>query len=138
MTSNHTIARSVLNATDLVNLPGGQGQVAVLTRGQGNDTVTVVQALSNVTSTASTRYQNIDIHIIPEVLSIPMGLVETATAAGLTSLTGALQQAAPEAIPVLANATGITVFAPVNDAFSAAESVIATLNTTQIANVLLK
>lgn len=43
------------------------GQAAVL-RSDGT-TVTVVQALTNVTSIASTTYQNLVIHVIPTVLT---------------------------------------------------------------------
>lgn len=66
-----------------------------------------------------------------------MTVSETATAAGLTELVGALTSAAPEAVPAIDGAMGITVFAPVNQAFQDAQSVIATLNTSQVAGVLL-
>lgn len=64
-------------------------------------------------------------------------MVSTATAAELTGVVGALQAAAPDVIPVLNNATGITVFAPINEAFQSAESLIASLNTSTVAAVLL-
>lgn len=67
-----------------------------------------------------------------------MNLTATAQAAGLTNLVGALQQYAPQAVPALASARGITVFAPVDSAFQAAMSMIGQLNQTQIADVLLK
>jgi len=98
---------------------------------------TVIQATSNVTSTAYTKFQNLDIYIIDEVLEIPMNLTATASAAGLTSLTGALTQYAPQAVTALSEQEGLTLFAPVNSAFESAMSLIGTLNDTTIANVLL-
>ncbi|GAA5840870.1 hypothetical protein JCM3766R1_005385 [Sporobolomyces carnicolor] len=140
LSANHSIARSSLNQTQYVNLPSNASQVAVLTSGgagQNNQSATVIQATKNVTSTAYTKYQNLDVYIIDEVLSIPGNLTATAAQAGLTSLTGALTQYASSAIPALTQAKGITVFAPVNSAFESAASLIGTLNETTIANVLL-
>ncbi|GJN93652.1 hypothetical protein Rhopal_006709-T1 [Rhodotorula paludigena] len=122
------ILRSTLNSSDVVNLPGGVGQVAVLTtNGSDSSNVTVLGATENVTSVATTQYQNF----------IPVSLSETAQAANLSSLTGALQQYAPDTIGQLESTAGITVFAPVNSAFAAAQEVISSLNDTAIANVLL-
>ncbi|GAA6026292.1 hypothetical protein JCM11491_002508, partial [Sporobolomyces phaffii] len=140
LSANHTIARSALNSSTYVNLPSNASQVAVFTSGgagQNNQSATVVQATSNVTSTAYTKYENLDVYIIDEVLSIPGNLTAVATEAGLTSLTGALTQYASSAIPALTSAKGITVFAPVNSAFESAASLIGTLNQTAIADVLL-
>ncbi|GAA5902578.1 uncharacterized protein JCM6883_007172 [Sporobolomyces salmoneus] len=140
LSANHSIARSSLNSTEYVNLPSNASQVGIITGGQGdedNESATVIQATRNVTSSAYTKYQNLDIYIIDEVLSIPGNLTSVASAAGLSSLTGALSQYAPQAIPALTEARGITVFAPVNSAFEAASSLIGTLNDTTIANVLL-
>ncbi|GAA6002995.1 fasciclin domain-containing protein [Rhodotorula paludigena] len=133
-----TILRSTLNSSDVVNLPGGVGQVAVLTtNGSDSSNVTVLGATENVTSVATTQYQNFLVHVVPQLLTIPVSLSETAQAANLSSLTGALQQYAPDTIGQLESTAGITVFAPVNSAFAAAQEVISSLNDTAIANVLL-
>ncbi|GAA5886756.1 hypothetical protein JCM16303_003303 [Sporobolomyces ruberrimus] len=140
LSANHTIARSSLNNTQYVNLPSNASQVGVLTSGgagQNNQSATVIQATKNVTSSAYTKVANLDVYVIDEVLSIPGNLTATASAAGLSSLTGALTQYASSAIPALTSAKGITVFAPVNSAFESAASLIGTLNDTTIANVLL-
>ncbi|GAA5937797.1 uncharacterized protein JCM15063_002121 [Sporobolomyces koalae] len=140
LSSNHTIARSALNSTQYVNLPSNASQVAVITSGgsgSSNQSATVIQATRNVTSTAFTKYQNLDVYIIDEVLQIPGNLTETATEVGLTSLTGALTQYAPQAVTALSETKGITVFAPVNSAFENAASLLGQLNQTTIANVLL-
>ncbi|KAM0792036.1 hypothetical protein ACM66B_004744 [Microbotryomycetes sp. NB124-2] len=138
LTNMHTIARSAQNATDYVNLPGGQGQVAVLTRGSGNSSNVVVnQVSSNVTSVATAPVANLIVHVIPQVLMIPGSLTETLAEANLTALTGALTSAAPEAVPQLEQARGLTVFAPSNSAFGNVQQLIGQLNQTAIANVLL-
>ncbi|GAA6039298.1 hypothetical protein NBRC10512_001164 [Rhodotorula toruloides] len=148
--SGHQILRSALNDSMYVQLPGNQSQVGVfMTNGNsssnGNNSsmsmmpqqVTWIGATQNVTSTMATQYQNLNVYVVPQVLSIPMNLTATAQAAGLTNLVGALQQYAPQAVPALASARGITVFAPVDSAFQAAMSMIGQLNQTQIADVLL-
>ncbi|BGP00669.1 hypothetical protein NBRC10513v2_006464 [Rhodotorula toruloides] len=148
--SGHQILRSALNDSMYVQLPGNQSQVGVfMTNGNsssnGNNSsmsmmpqqVTWIGATQNVTSTMATQYQNLNVYVVPQVLSIPMNLTATAQAAGLTNLVGALQQYAPQAVPALASARGVTIFAPVNAAFQAAMSAIGQLNQTQIADVLL-
>lgn len=70
--------------------------------------------------------------------SVPESVVATATAAGLTSLISAITTNAASAAPALIGARGLTVFAPVNSAFEAAQGLISTLNMSTIANVLLK
>lgn len=70
--------------------------------------------------------------------SIPGTLNETATAANLTQLTGALNTYAPGALQMLEAIRGVTIFAPVNAAFANVTSLLGTLNATQITDVLLK
>lgn len=71
-------------------------------------------------------------------ISIPGTLNQTATAANLTQLTGALNTYAPGALQMLEAIRGITVFAPVNAAFANVTTLLGTLNATQITDVLLK
>ncbi|GAA5988918.1 hypothetical protein JCM10908_006229 [Rhodotorula pacifica] len=148
---SHTILRSLLNATEFVQLPGNQPQVGVFTTGSGSSSnsstnstsssnstaVTWIGATQNVTSVATTTYQNLVVHVIPQVLTIPQTLSQTATAANLTQLVGALQSYAPGAVGQLEATRGITVFAPVNAAFANVTSLLGTLNATQITDVLL-
>ncbi|KAK4053000.1 hypothetical protein OIO90_004124 [Microbotryomycetes sp. JL221] len=138
LTEMPTIARSALNDTSLVNLPGGQGQVAVLTRGSGNSSNVVVNELTrNVTSVATAPVANLIVHVIPQVLMVPGTITETLTQGNLSALAGALTSAAPQAVPLLESAPGVTIFAPSNQAFSNVQSLIGQLNQTAIANVLL-
>lgn len=134
LSQQHTLAISSLATAPLVNLPGGAGQAAVLT--SDGTAVTVVQALTNVTSVASTTYQNLVIHIVPTVLTVPANITSTAVAAGLTSLVGALTMYTPTVVPMLDTLKGLTVFAPSNDAFAAAAGLLGTVNASVIATVL--
>ncbi|GAA6016375.1 hypothetical protein JCM11491_002390, partial [Sporobolomyces phaffii] len=132
LSANHTVARSALNSSTYVNLPSNASQVAVF-----NQSAVVLQATSNANPTEIFTYENLVVYVIDEVLTIPGNLTTVATDLGLTSLTGALTQYAPSAIPALTSTKGITVFAPVNSAFESAASLIGTLNQTAIADVLL-
>jgi uncharacterized surface protein with fasciclin (FAS1) repeats len=134
LTSTHTIANSSLNATSLVNLPGGSDQVVVLTGSAGM--ATVVQSLSSINSTTMTTYQNLVIYIIPTVLTVPANTTSTATAANLTSLLGAISTEAPSLVSVVDTFPGITLFAPTNAAFSAVSTVTSTLNSSVITTIL--
>ncbi|KAG8729028.1 hypothetical protein FRC12_021305 [Ceratobasidium sp. 428] len=113
----HSVARTFLNSSDLVALEGNRSQVVVAERAS-NGSVTILQALSNVTVVNSTRYENLIVHIIDAVLTIPGTISETATAAGLSGLGGALRTTNLTA--PLEAAHGITIFAPSNSAFTTA------------------
>lgn len=66
---------------------------------------------------ADVEFEGGVIHIIDSVLTIPQDIVTTATAANLTSLAAAAQQAG--VVDTLLDAESITVFAPNNEAFAA-------------------
>lgn len=74
------------------------------------------------------------IHIIDTVLTIPASDADTATAAGLTSLAGALTAAG--VVSTVNGLKDVTIFAPSNDAFAAIASTAANLTTAQIASIL--
>ncbi|MDQ3031203.1 MAG: fasciclin domain-containing protein [Myxococcota bacterium] len=81
------------------------------------------------------------VHVVDEVL-LPMNVVEAATAAGLTGLLGAVTAAADlgdgtSVAEALAAQAPYTVFAPSNDAFTAAAGTISTLDAEQVRDVLL-
>lgn len=74
------------------------------------------------------------IHIINAVLQIPANVTDTAVAANLSALTGAITSADLGA--TLADLTNITVFAPSNAAFAEIGSVVGNLSTEQLASIL--
>jgi transforming growth factor-beta-induced protein len=90
---------------------------------------------------ADLRATNGVVHVIDEVI-LPMNVVDAATAAGLTGLLGAVGAAAPleggtTVAAALSAQAPYTVFAPTNDAFTAAEGIIETLSAAQVRDVLL-
>jgi len=74
------------------------------------------------------------IHLIDAVLTPPTSPVSTARAAGLTSLTKALDDA--DLIPAVESARAITVFAPNNAAFFRARGPIGNFTDAQLADAL--
>lgn len=74
------------------------------------------------------------IHVIDNLLTIPMNISATAVAANLTSLAGALMNAKLEM--AVDSAKDITVFAPNNAAFQAIGSALPNMTMQQIANIL--
>lgn len=81
------------------------------------------------------------VHVVDHVI-LPMNVVDAATAAGLTGLTGAVGAAAPltdgtTVAAALSAQAPYTVFAPTNEAFTAASGVIAGLSAAQVRDVLL-
>lgn len=74
------------------------------------------------------------VHVIDTVLTIPLGLTETALAANLTALAGALT--ATNLLNTLEGAGDLTIFAPTNAAFSAISSAASNLTTQQATSLL--
>ena len=119
----------------------------------GNNLTLLFNTSSGVTinggptvATADLRATNGIVHVVDRVI-LPMNVVQAATAAGLTGLTGAVGLAAAipgsgggAATPVataLAADAPYTVFAPTNAAFTAAMPVTSTLTPAQLRDVLL-
>lgn len=74
------------------------------------------------------------IHIIDDVLTIPMNISATLSEANLTALAGAARQA--ELVAPLSAARDVTIFAPSNDAFSAVGSLVQNMTMEELADVL--
>ncbi|CUA68481.1 hypothetical protein RSOLAG22IIIB_03518 [Rhizoctonia solani] len=113
---NHTIIRTYLTNSSLVDLEGGKGQVLVLERDGNNARVLPVNGTINIGRTAT--YENLIIHTIDQTFIPPGNISETAAAANLSAIAGALQTA--NLLAPLEAAHGITIFAPTNQAFNAA------------------
>jgi uncharacterized surface protein with fasciclin (FAS1) repeats len=74
------------------------------------------------------------IHVIDTVLTLPVSASDTLTAAGLSSLRGALNQT--NLLSTINNTPNITIFAPNNAAFQAIGSGLANLTAEQVTDVL--
>ncbi|KAI8810625.1 FAS1 domain-containing protein [Cladochytrium replicatum] len=74
------------------------------------------------------------IHVVDTVLLAPQKISETAVAANLTEIVGALKAA--NLVSTVDSLVNTTVFVPTNAAFQAIKSVTATLTTAQLAGVL--
>ena len=73
-------------------------------------------------------------HIIDQVLTVPLNVTVTALAAGLSALAGAAT--ATDLLTTLDIAPDITIFAPSNEAFQAIGSAAGKLSTSQLTSIL--
>lgn len=112
-----------------------ENQVAVLNKDPDN-TVKVVQGLSNATVLSSSQNGLAVIHELDTVLSLPASLSATATAAGLNSFAVTVQNVLPGLLGSLEGIEGITVFAPINDAFANLVGLLSSIPTGTIGNVI--
>lgn len=85
-------------------------------------------SIQNVNFTGGT------IHIIDTVLTIPQSAADTAMAANLTSLAGALTTA--NLVDTVDSLKDVTIFAPDNSAFQAIGSALGTLSVDQLTSIL--
>lgn len=74
------------------------------------------------------------IHIIDKVLTIPESPSDTAIAAGLSSLAGALIKA--NLVDTVDNLKDVTIFAPANAAFQAIGSGLANISNEDLSSIL--
>lgn len=73
------------------------------------------------------------VHVIDHVLTIPASVLDTASAAGLTSLRGALN--ATDRLEA-ASAPDLTIFAPNNEAFQSIGSALSNLSVSDLQGIL--
>jgi uncharacterized surface protein with fasciclin (FAS1) repeats len=114
------------------NVTGGQVVSAIA----DGDTVSFYSALkqqSNVTE-ANLNFTGGTIHIINQVLAVPMNVSSTAVAAELRSLVGAVTQA--DLATTLDTLEDVTIFAPYDAAFAAIGSVTGELSEEQLSKIL--
>ncbi|KAM0267457.1 hypothetical protein ACHAPA_006002 [Fusarium lateritium] len=123
---------TMLSNATYANVTGGQ-RVEVMAM---NDTVSFYsgfRAQSNVTQ-ADLNFTGGVIHIINRVLTIPKNLSDTAIAANLSAVAGALTQT--NLVANLSRARNITVFAPSNSAFANIGSILANASESDLMNIL--
>ncbi|KAF2727419.1 Fasciclin-domain-containing protein [Polyplosphaeria fusca] len=114
------------------NVTGGQRVEAVMI---GNETVFYSGLLQNATvSQADVNFTGGVIHILDRVLTLPESASDTATAANLTALRGALN--ASDLLDAVDTTPDLTIFAPTNEAFQSIGSALANLSNDDLANIL--
>jgi len=116
--TGHGIVRSALRGTPYVNLPANDSQVLVLTR-QPNGSIEINEPTRNITVSNFTRVANLELAVVPTLLTIP-GTIGT-TAAGvpeLSTLVGIINGTAPQLFSQLDQTPGLTIFAPINSALA--------------------
>jgi uncharacterized surface protein with fasciclin (FAS1) repeats len=131
-TSTPLFIPSLLTNTSYANVTGGQVVEAAVVNSSVVFT-TGVLATSTVT-TANVNFTGGVVHVIDSVLTIPESDADTAVAAGLTSLAGALT--ATNLVTTVDDLSDVTIFAPTNGAFQAIGSALGTLNTSTLASIL--
>ncbi|VUC36630.1 unnamed protein product [Clonostachys rosea] len=132
VTSTPSFLPSLLNSTQFTNVTGGQVVEAIKT----DNNVTFLSGFrkqSNVTQ-ANITFAGGVIHIIDEVLTIPLNLSATAIEANLTAAAGALTAA--NLTEPLDEATNITVFAPLNKGFQDIANILQNISSTDLSSVL--
>lgn len=123
---------SVLNNTQYANVTGGQ----VVGVEREDDDVTLFSGLLQNSSvvTPNVNFTGGIVHIIDNVLTLPPSASDTLSAAGLSSLAGALTNASlVETVDGLEN---VTIFAPNNAAFRNISSALADVSTEDLARIL--
>jgi uncharacterized surface protein with fasciclin (FAS1) repeats len=123
---------TLLSNATYANVTGGQRVEAMAM----NDTVSFYsgfRAQSNVTK-ADLNFTGGVIHIINRVLTIPKNLSDTAIAANLSAVAGALTES--NLVSNLTRARNITVFAPSNSAFANIGSILANVSESDLMNIL--
>ncbi|CAG9942442.1 unnamed protein product [Clonostachys rosea f. rosea IK726] len=132
VTDTPSFLPTLLNATEFTNVTGGQVVEAIKT----DNNVTFLSGFrkqSNVTQ-ANITFTGGVIHIIDEVLTIPLNLSATAIEANLTAAAGALTAA--NLTEPLDEATNITVFAPLNQGFADIANILQNLSSSDLSTVL--
>jgi uncharacterized surface protein with fasciclin (FAS1) repeats len=123
---------SILNNTQYANVSGGQ-RVGVERNGNN---VTLFSGLLQNSSvvTPNINFTGGTIHIINNLLTLPVSAAETLTTAGLSSLAGALTNAS--LVDTVNGLQNVTIFAPNNGAFQNISSALAGLSAENLTRIL--
>merc|ERR1712137_722772 len=123
---------SLLTDEMYTNVTGGQ----VVKAESEDDSVVFYSGLMNnaTVTTANVNFTGGVIHIIDTVLSIPMVASEVLTAAGLSSLRGAV--VAADLVDTVNTTPNVTIFAPTNEAFQNIGSALGNLSTEDLTSIL--
>jgi len=123
---------SLLSNETYTNVTGGQ---VVGAKSNGSE-VSFYSGLlqSSKVVTANVNFTGGVIHIIDTVLTVPDSVPNTASAANLTSLVGALKKA--NLVDTITGLKDVTIFAPSNDAFGAIASAAGNLSVETLGDIL--
>jgi len=132
ITNTSSFIPSLLTNASYTNVTGGQVVEAVKI---GNQTAFFSGLLQNATVTQSDlKFTGGIIHVIDTLLTLPPNVSDSATAANLTALNGALN--ATNLTNTVNDAHDVTIFAPNNDAFQSIGSALANMSMTELAGIL--
>jgi len=132
ITNTSTFVPTLLTNATYTNVTGGQRVKAI----KNGDSVNFFSGLldNSTVTTANVNFTGGVIHIINKVLTLPQSPSDTAIAAGLSSLAGALTSA--NLVNTVNGLKDVTIFAPANSAFQAIGSGLGNLSTTDLTNIL--
>ncbi|KAF9765390.1 hypothetical protein IL306_002334 [Fusarium sp. DS 682] len=123
---------TLLNNATYANVTGGQ-RVEAMAMGDTVSFYSGFRQQSNVTK-ADLNFTGGVIHIINKVLAVPKNLSDTAIAANLSAVAGALTEA--KLVTPLTSEKNITVFAPSNSAFANIGSILSNLSESDLESIL--
>ncbi|KAL1923941.1 uncharacterized protein VTP21DRAFT_6976 [Calcarisporiella thermophila] len=126
-----SFAQALLTNRTRVNLPEGEGQVVGLIKNESGFYVHYGSGTAKVQQ-ADITLKNGVVHIVDKVFTIPQNTTETLREAKLSKLSSLLDQA--NLTEAVNNFTGITLFAPSDDALDDAD--LKDLNQTELVNLL--
>jgi len=132
ITETPAFVKTLLADNQYTNVTGGQNLQAAVE--DGNVVFTSGLLQKSTVSTADVNFTGGVVHIIDTVLTIPALTSETALAANLTALYGAL--GATELVSAVDETPDLTIFAPTNEAFEKIAAALANASTEDIASVL--
>ncbi|KDQ17511.1 hypothetical protein BOTBODRAFT_53109 [Botryobasidium botryosum FD-172 SS1] len=130
----HTVARTFLLDNQMQHLEGDQPQALVLTTVHASDLaqIQVLNQKNPVSVVHSTGYKNLVIHIIDSFLELPPPI---SALSAIPSCVAAFKQCG--GLPLLESTRGVTLFAPNDAAFNAAEQIVGAGGGLGLGNVTL-
>jgi len=132
ITNTSSFIPSLLTNASYTNVTGGQVVEAVKI---GNETTFFSGLLQNATVThADLNFTGGVIHVIDALLTLPSNISDSATAANLTALNGALN--ATNLTNTVNEAHDVTIFAPNNNAFQSIGSALTTMSMDELTGIL--
>ncbi|KAF2712057.1 FAS1 domain-containing protein [Pleomassaria siparia CBS 279.74] len=132
ITDMSTFVPTLLNNKSYSNITGGQVVECIKV---GDETVFYSGLLQNSTvTTADVNFTGGVMHIVDRVLTLPVDVLDTASAAGLSSFHGAVN--ATDLSNVANYTPDLTIFAPNNEAFRSVYDALQNLSSNDLTNII--